>query len=195
VLLGLVRRGRLLALAGVVTLALVVLVVPGVRRRAESIADPADPTARERLAMWRSGMAMAREHPLTGIGPGQVKRQYSRYVAPEFREKPRGHLHSTPMQILVERGLLGLGAWAGIFLAFFRRAARILRALPAESAPQRALVTGSMAAIAGFLVGGLTEYNFGDSEVVLTAYAVMVLPFVVERSLAGATAGVRSSGL
>jgi hypothetical protein len=40
-----------------------------------------------------------------------------------------------------------------------------------------------VAAIAGFLVGGLTEYNFGDSEVVMVAYAVMALPFVVERSL------------
>jgi len=32
-------------------------------------------------------------------------------------------------------------------------------------------------------VAGLFEHNFGDSEVVMVAYAVMVLPFVVERSL------------
>jgi hypothetical protein len=41
---------------------------------------------------------------------------------------------------------------------------------------------GSLAAVAGFLVGGLTEYNFGDSEVVMVAYTVMALPFVAARA-------------
>ncbi|MGH7311350.1 MAG: hypothetical protein ACREK6_21920, partial [Candidatus Rokuibacteriota bacterium] len=69
---------------------------------------------------------------------------------------------------------------------FFARAAGVLRALPPGATRERALVVGSVAAIAGFLVGGLTEHNFGDSEVVLVAYAVMALPFVVERSLSPA---------
>jgi hypothetical protein len=37
-----------------------------------------------------------------------------------------------------------------------------------------------MAAIVGFLVAGLSEYNFGDSEVAMVAWAVMALPWVVE---------------
>jgi hypothetical protein len=36
---------------------------------------------------------------------------------------------------------------------------------------------GSVAATAGFLVAGLFEYNFGDSEVVMVAYSVMALAF------------------
>ena len=39
-------------------------------------------------------------------------------------------------------------------------------------------MVGSLAAITGFLVAGLTEYNFGDSEVVMVAWATMALPFV-----------------
>ncbi len=179
----LVRRGRLLLVAAVAVLVLVVVLVPGVRRRAESIVDPADPTARERLAMWRSAAAIARDHPLTGVGPGQVKRVYPRYVVPEFRDKPRGHVHDTPLQVLVERGILGLGAWLALFATFFVAAARTLRRLPPTAPLERALVAGSLAAVAGFLVGGLTEYNFGDSEVVLLAYAIMALPFVVAREI------------
>ncbi|MGH7391728.1 MAG: O-antigen ligase family protein [Candidatus Rokuibacteriota bacterium] len=182
VLLGLVRQGRALLVVAVAILVVLVLAVPGVRRRAESIVDPADPTARERLAMWRSGGAMARDHLLLGVGPGQVKRVYPDYVAPEYRAKPRGHLHNTPLQILVERGALGLAAWAGLFGLFFWRAARVLRRLPSPAARERALVAGSIAAIAGFLAGGLTEYNFGDSEVVLVAWTVMAVPFVVSRA-------------
>lgn len=193
VLLGLLRRGRLLMIAGVLLLALGALLVPEVRRRAESIVDPMDRTARERWAMWESALAMARDHPLIGVGPGGFKREYPQYAAPEFRARRRGHVHNTPLQILVERGLLGLTAWSAIFLAFFWRAAWVLHRLPREAERGRDLVMGSMAAITGFLVGGLTEYNFGDSEVALVAYAVMALPFVVERSLEQ-TSGVNRRG-
>jgi O-antigen ligase len=177
VVLGLVRRGRVVVVGAVLVLALVVLLVPGVRRRAESIVDPDDPTARDRWSMWGSGLAMARERPVTGIGPGQVKHEYRRYAAPEALQQSRGHLHNTPLQILVERGLLGLATWAWIFAAFFLRAGRLLGAAPGPG--ERALVAGSLAAVAGFLAGGLTEYNFGDSEVVLVAYLVMAVPFAV----------------
>jgi hypothetical protein len=36
----------------------------------------------------------------------------------------------------------------------------------------------------GFLVAGLFEYTFGDSEVVMVVYALMALPFVVARAAA-----------
>jgi O-antigen ligase len=182
-LLVLLPRRRLLVLGALVVLALAVLLVPAARRRAESILDPADATARERWAMWASAVAMARDHPLTGVGPDQVKRHYPDYAAPEFRHRPRGHVHNTPLQILAERGVLGLAAWLVMFGTFFTRSVGILRALPADAARERALVAGSVAAIAGFLVGGLTEHNFADSEVALVAYAVMALPFVVERGV------------
>jgi O-antigen ligase len=182
VVVGLTRRGRLVVVAAVVALAVVVVLVPGLRQRAESIVDPSDPTARDRLSMWRSGVAMVRDRPLTGVGPGQVKHEYRRYAEPQALQQSRGHLHNTPLQILVERGVLGLAAWLSIFAAFFLRVGRLLRALPDDAALARALVAGGVAAIAGFLVGGLTEYSFGDSEVVMTAYAIMALPFVAGRS-------------
>jgi O-antigen ligase len=182
-LLVLLPRRRLVVLGAVLVLALAVLLVPATRRRAESIVDPADATAHERWAMWASAVAMAGDHPLIGVGPGQVKHVYLDYAAPEFRQRPRGHVHSSPLQILAERGILGLVAWLVLFGTFFTRAAGVLRGLPAGATRERALVAGSMAAIIGFLIGGLTEYNFGDSEVVMVAYAVMALPFVVERDL------------
>jgi putative inorganic carbon (HCO3(-)) transporter len=106
-----------------VLLAVALLSLPGMLRRVESVADPADPTARERWLMWGSGCAMWRDHPLVGIGPGGVKREYPRYASPDALQKSRGHLHNTPLQILVERGIVGLAAWGWIFLAFFRRGA------------------------------------------------------------------------
>jgi hypothetical protein len=37
-----------------------------------------------------------------------------------------------------------------------------------------------VAAIVGFLVGGLSEYNFDDSEVAMIAWALMALPWVAD---------------
>jgi O-antigen ligase len=177
-----VRRGRWLLLAGLVLLAGGALLAPHeLRHRFLSMADPEEAGVRERVYMWRSGLAMWRERPVLGVGPGGVKREYSRYALPEAIKKRTSHVHSTPLQILVERGVLGLAAWLALWAAFFTRCAGLLRRLPAEAIVERTLVAGSLAAITGFLVGGLSEYNFGDSEVVMVAWALMALPWAVEK--------------
>lgn len=186
VLGGLARRARWWLLAGLL-LAVMVLVVgpPGLRQRALSIGDPADITARERVFMLRSGLAIARDHPLAGVGPGQVKEVYPRYVLPGALRSQRSHVHNTPLQILVERGPLGLLAWGWLWVAFFIETGRALRRLAPGQARERTLIAGGIAAIAGFLVAGLFEFNFGDSEVAMLAYAVMALAFATSRASKG----------
>jgi len=176
------RRVRA-ALALALVLAAIALVVPGVRDRLRSLGTVYDDTTRDRLAMLDAGLRLVREHPLTGVGPGQVKKVYPLVAGPEALRRSTSHLHDTPLQIAVERGLPGLAAWLAVFVAFFVRALAILRALPPERGDDRALVAGCIAAVATFLVGGLFEYNFGDTEVLLVALALMALPFVVERDV------------
>jgi hypothetical protein len=178
------RRGRLILAGGLVVLAAAALLGPGpLSRRFASMVDPNDPTIRERGYMWESALAMWRDDPWLGHGPGGVKREYPHYVVPGALKQRTGHVHNTPLQILVERGAIGLAAWLWIWVAFYRRSIAILRGLPAGAVRARALVAGSIAAVTGFLVGGLAEYNFGDAEVVLVAWTIMALPFVVERAM------------
>jgi O-antigen ligase len=188
------RRLALAALAVIVAGALAV--EPGVLRRLRTIGDMADDTTRDRLAMLEAGLALARAHPLTGIGPGEVKRLYPAWAPPEALRRSTSHLHDTPLQIAVERGLPGLAAWVAIWVGFFGAAWRIRRQLGHADEEARALVLGSITAVAAFLVAGLFEYNFGDTEVLLVAVSVMALPFVVERDLAAAEAdgGRRADG-
>lgn len=174
------RRGRWLLLGGLIALGLLVLAgPPHLRERLLTMGDPADPTVKERVYMWRSGLAMWRGHLLLGVGPGGVKRGYEAYALPEAVKKRTGHVHNTPLQILVERGVLGLLAWLWIWGQFYARSIRALRWLPDPAGIERAFVAGSVAAITGFLVAGLSEYNFGDSEVVLVAWCLVALPFTV----------------
>ena len=176
---GLTRRYALLVGLLVATVAVVVVPSP-LRQRALSIVDPADPTARERLYFWQAGWRMVQDAPLVGLGPGGVKRHYPEYRDPAARRPSTGHLHNNLVQIAAERGLLGLAAWLAIWVAFFVQAGRIYARLPATRVDDRALVAGSLAAVGGFLVAGLFEYNFGDSEVIGLLWVVMAFPFVVD---------------
>jgi O-antigen ligase len=182
-------RRRWLVLAALALVLLGALVVePGLLRRLKSVGDLTDDTTRDRLAMLDAGLGLAIAHPLTGIGPGQVKNVYPMVASPEALRRSTSHLHNTPLQIVVERGLPGLAAWIAIWVGFFGAAWRVFRRVPPTDEEARALVLGSMAAIAAFLVAGLFEYNFGDTEVLLVALALMALPFVVERDLASGAA-------
>jgi O-antigen ligase len=174
-----VMRRRAVVLAIVAAVLLAALALPGVAARVRTIGRMDDPTTRDRLAMLTGGLRIARDHPWIGIGPGAVKHVYPVYAPPQALRRSTSHLHNSPLQILVERGVIGLVLWLAVFAAFFVRAVRVFRSLRADAPEARALVAGSIAAVAAFLVAGLFEYNFGDTEVLLVACSVMALPFVV----------------
>ena len=114
------RRARLVLLASLVILPVILVLGPrDLSHRFRSMFDPGEAGIKERIYMWRSGVAMWQERPLLGWGPGGVKREYSRYALPEAYKKHTGHVHNTPLQILVERGVLGLVTWVAIWVAFY----------------------------------------------------------------------------
>ena len=131
--------------------------------------------------MWRSGIAMWREHPWLGVGPGGVKREYRNYAQAEVLMQRAGHLHNSALQILVETGVAGLLVWLWLWAAFYTEAVRLFRRLLAADVGERALVAGSIDAITGFLMAGTAEYNFGDSAVVMLAWVIVPLQYVVSR--------------
>jgi O-antigen ligase len=155
-----------------------------VQNRIRSLWNLQDVTIQERLSMWRSGLHMTRDHPWTGIGMGSMQQMYQRYreaqspIAPERR---LSHLHNNVVQIAAERGVIGLACWVAIWGVFFYRAWQVYRDLSPPLSQSRALVVGSLASGAGFLVAGGFEHNFGDSEVVTLVYFLMALPFLIRR--------------
>ena len=172
---------RRLALLVPLGLAVVLaLSVPSpLRTKLLSVFDPTSPSASERFYFWDAGLRMVKDAPLLGLGPGSVRLYYPDYKHPDERRPRTGHLHNNLVQIAAERGLLGLAAWLWIWVAFLIRSVRIYGQLPRSRADDRALVAGSVAAVIGFLVAGLFEYNFGDSEVIGLLWVVMAFPFVV----------------
>jgi putative inorganic carbon (HCO3(-)) transporter len=165
---------RRLALLPVALLALL-LVLPGKpRQTALSVVDPHHPRNRERVLMWKAGLAMFRDRPWTGIGLAGVERAYLDYRDPAAVEKAP-HLHSVPIHILASMGIAGFAAWILLFgslLAWLVRALREARRGPPVAG---AIVAGAIAVWAGFVVNGFVEWNLGDLEVVTFFWAVMGL--------------------
>jgi O-antigen ligase len=155
---------------------------PTVKVRIRSFSNMQDLSMQERLSMWRSGIYIARDHPWTGVGMGAMREMEKRYRAPNSPIAPErrlSHLHNNIVQILAERGLIGLAWWSVIWLVFLWQGWQIFCQSTSPGGRDPALVAGSLACVIGFLVAGLFEYNFGDSEIVTIIYFVMALPFLV----------------
>lgn len=171
----LASRPRLLILVPVLAGALVAVGPEAVTRRAISMFDRSDATARDRIVMWEAGVAMVRDHPLTGVGPGRVKELYPEYRRPGFVEPRPGHLHNNLIMIAAETGLLSLGAYLWFLVAFVRGAAPLARG---PWSRVRAVARGAVAAMAALFVAGLFEYNFGDVEVLRVTLLLSTFPFL-----------------
>lgn len=146
-------RGKhyLIATAAAIFL-LLTLVVPGTRTRIQS-AFSMDVSVTSRLNLLRVAGSILREHPLAGLGPGQLERhpEYLQRSLSEgyFIDEKTGrlkHLHNLYATVLVEWGLIG-------FVLFMWALAALAVRLASGDRLSRALFWGYV----GLLVGNLFD--------------------------------------
>jgi O-antigen ligase len=197
-------RARWLAALAALAVALLFVVPAGYRERALSAFDPGSQWNVERVRLWDAGFRMFRDHPVTGVGLQDLRPWIDRYRAPGPHE-PLGHLHSIYVQIAASMGIVGLAAFGWLVVGLFRTARRGLRrdlhggAVPSApgapgdatarddvTAPEEltapdpfgvALRIAAVAALAGFLVSGLFEWNFGDEELLDFLFTLIGIAF------------------
>ena len=135
-----------------------------------------DPTLRIRIALWKTGWEVFKDHPLTGCGFRCMDVLVSNYPDPTGWVKKFRGMHNNFVQLAVDTGLLGLFTWVGIWFYFFLLLYQRTKALNGD-ANERSVILGSAAGVIAFLTGGLFETNFYDSEVAMMLYFLMALPF------------------
>ncbi len=139
------------------------------RERITSIADPKSPWNVERVHMWRAGIRMFADHPVTGVGLQDLRPLYDRYKDPDAQERV-GHLHSVWFQVAATMGIVVLGALVFLIVGLARTAAsglrRRLRAPPAGDGFDLPVQLGVSAGLAGFVLAGVFEWNLGDEELI-----------------------------
>lgn len=184
------RRPRLLV--GVPIVLAVALTFSPVRQRALSMFDPSNATNQDRVSMLKSGVAMIRDHWLTGVGPNRVPAEYlAHYKRADAVDPPdqpgstRAHLHNVVVQIAAERGLPALAAWL-----WFVASAAVGLWSRMRRGPAPAIAAAGLAAIVAMLAAGLFEHNFGDSEFLMLFLGLITLPYAAS---AGPHAAARLS--
>jgi putative inorganic carbon (hco3(-)) transporter len=146
------------------------------RDRAASIANMHHGSNSERLRMWRAGMEMTHDRPILGIGPGSMKFVSSKYQsASDQRWGAWGHLHNNFVHIMAERGILGLSAFVALFFILFKTFLKRLSLKSKAANTSQHLALFGMLTLVGFLVSGLTETNYNDTEVLMSFYFALGL--------------------
>jgi O-antigen ligase len=170
--LGVVKGGRAVFAVGVcgVLLGLFLLGAgSGVRERVTQIFDLKANIGRSQI--WQANLDMIKDRPWFGWGYGNYRKfrdpYYQRYPAADTT----AHAHNNFLQLWVDGGLIGLGAFLLLCWVILRAGWQTYSLALVEAEPLRSLALGGTLGVLGFLLGGLTQYNFGDAEVVIVFWA------------------------
>lgn len=152
------------------------------RERVDSLFTPHGDTDsnRHRVVTFLTGVQMIKAHPWFGIGPEEVGRQFDAYMPAALLPKPTGyygHLHNIYVQYAAERGIPGMLLMMSVIgVALFDFLKGLIR-LGRQSSQQVFVLHATVAVIIGVLVGGIFEYNLGDSEVLMMFTAMIGLGY------------------
>jgi O-antigen ligase len=150
--------------------------------RGVSMFDPEEGSTAYRLEVWREAFGIIQDHPIVGIGKGSEGTLKQSLGLFDDGRLPQSHFHSTPVQIAVWWGLLGLIFYCSFVTIFLITAWRLARSVRLDSRWQlRGIAYGALGAIVAFTVSSLAHFNFGDGEVVMAFWLVTGLLFAVRR--------------
>jgi O-antigen ligase len=169
----LVRRVRWVPLAAAVAILAIVLSPMPFFSRLASTFDPQQSSNLDRIRMAQAGVEIIADHPLFGVGPGNVKETYPLYRLPDAPRFRIPHLHSNPLQIWAERGVVTLFGWLLLVGLAVRQGLRQMR----EGGERSSWGLVGVVATVGLVIAGLFEFNFGDSEVTMNWLDLLAVAF------------------
>lgn len=156
-------------------LVLLIFILPAsVKNRVTSIVDMNNETNKDRIYMFQTGIRIFKDHPLTGVGATNVERVYDQYKPAEARLS-NPHLHNNFLHILAERGIFTLICLVAAFISIF---ILLVQKIKNSTGLEKTVAAGVLFTFIGFLVAGLFEYNFGDTEIKFLLFYLLSIPFI-----------------
>jgi len=143
-----------------------------------------------RLGLWRSSLALIREHPWFGVGPGNFQAAYrTRYVLPSaWEEFNLEHPHNVYLDHWTRLGLLGLLAGVAVQVAFFKSANRRIgesanqrigkwanRKAPGAKVGASSISIGLIGSMAALLAHGLVDNTLFFPDLALVFFLTLAL--------------------
>ncbi|MFQ5867885.1 MAG: O-antigen ligase family protein, partial [bacterium] len=135
----------------------------------------------DRIYFLAGSMRIIRDYPITGLGWEGFRIIYPKYKPAEGRQLAC-HAHNNFLDVAVDSGLLGLGIFIWLLIIIYKVGFHIFKEF--EDGYFKGISWGFLGSFTAFLIAGLSQYNFGDSEVVMLFYfllgMVMVIPRIAE---------------
>ncbi len=134
-----------------------------------------DGETEDRLFMWQAGLNILQDRPLTGVGPGNMSREYNLY-RPINVGSGAAHiqqLHSNPIQLLGELGLIGGAAIAFFLVQLVRLGRRIHK--NTDNPQIKRLLYGLGGGWFAYAMATLTDYQLENIPISLTLTLTVVL--------------------
>jgi O-antigen ligase len=173
VFIALMRNKKLLMPLAAIVLLMFFFAPPYVEQRLGSIVDIHHPENASRLMLWQAGTKIFLDHPIVGVGDIDLHELFVQYIEPG----PAivwGHLHNVLLHILVTLGAVGFVVFVWMFVKIFVTEWRMYREAKSDWF-SGSFTLGALAVFVGFQVMGLTEWSFGDQEVVILLWTTLGL--------------------
>jgi len=159
------------------TLLLIFLILPyPFQNRITSSFSPSFELNKSRITMWKVGWQMFKDHPIVGVGDNEITLVYKKYKEPEINGEG-SHLHSNYIMILATNGILGFIFYMSLMVFLFFKFLKFYREcnLPED----RLLILGTILGFIAFHIAGITEWEYGDWEVLTIFIFVVSIPFII----------------
>lgn len=159
-------------------------------RQARDLPDWYGEQNQARIMMWEDSPRLILRHPVLGIGWDSVFSHGLQWNLQAYKAYPDklSHFHSTPIQIAVDCGIVGLAAWAWLLVSCGRLLVRNLKLSRKQDWFSRGLALGLLGSAAGFVIASLVHYTLGDGEVMGTLWFLMGCAVALHAQLQGAVA-------
>ncbi len=158
--------------------------------------DAKDDSTIYRETVWREGFNLWTNNPRNfsiGVGMDSIKRFAKDWHLYNDGKLPPGHFHSTPLQLVVERGFPALLLWLWILFLYGTTLLRVLMpnsrfqirqlkpanlesgiwSLESLDWQSRGIILGCFGGMIGFFTSGIVHYNLGDAENAMVFFILM----------------------
>ncbi len=170
--------------------------------------DLNDESIKYRQTVYREGFNLWTEnarHFTLGVGMDSLKRYAKDWRLFDNGRLPQGHFHSTPIQLVVERGFFALFLWLWILWIYARTLLRYFKfqkisdfrfQIPDSKSQietnstnqfgiwnlEFGIILGIFGGLVGFFTSGLVHYNLGDAEVAMIFFMLMAFGMYIADS-------------